>query len=137
MSVWTLCGATFRNCIYRSTSEQSTKVFVSFPSLISSWLYRIRPSACHVPFKKVDNKGLLTNDFSKCTPNPNQLRWKPYSIPEEPTDFVEGLKTIAGTGDTSMKSGLAIHIYTANTSMKDKSFFNSDGDFLIGKFLIS
>jgi len=29
------------------------------------------------------------------------------------------------------KSGVAIHLYLANTSMKDKSFYNSDGDFLI------
>ncbi len=32
-----------------------------------------------------------------------------------------------------MKSGLAVHLYVCNTSMKDKSLYNSDGDFLIGK----
>lgn len=31
-----------------------------------------------------------------------------------------------------MKAGMAIHMYAANTSMKDKCFYNSDGDFLIG-----
>lgn len=31
-----------------------------------------------------------------------------------------------------MKAGMAIHMYTANTSMVDTCFYNSDGDFLIG-----
>ena len=30
-----------------------------------------------------------------------------------------------------MKEGLSIYIYSANTSMGKKSFYNSDGDFLI------
>jgi homogentisate 1,2-dioxygenase len=28
---------------------------------------------------------------------------------------------------------MAIHMYAANASMKDKCFYNSDGDLLIGK----
>lgn len=39
--------------------------------------------------------------------------------------------TFGGAGDPSTKSGLAIYLYTANTSMKNESFYNSDGDFLI------
>lgn len=31
-----------------------------------------------------------------------------------------------------MKAGMAIHNYMANTSMTNKCFYNSDGDFLIG-----
>jgi homogentisate 1,2-dioxygenase len=31
-----------------------------------------------------------------------------------------------------MKAGMAIHMYTANISMVDTCFYNSDGDFLIG-----
>lgn len=74
------------------------------------------------------------NDFSKAQINPNQMRWMPFEIPgpEVPTDFVAGLITIGGAGDPSMKSGLAVHYYVANVSMKDKSFYNADGDFLIG-----
>lgn len=34
-----------------------------------------------------------------------------------------------------MKAGMAIHMYAANTSMKEKCFYNSDGDFLIGAFI--
>ena len=89
------------------------------------------------------------------------MRWKPFPIPgpEKPTDFVEGtykksfwhpllpfcpqsttfhvlvgLITVCGAGDPSMKEGMAIHIYCANTDMKDKAFYNSDGDCLLGTF---
>jgi homogentisate 1,2-dioxygenase len=97
-----------------------------------SWLYRILPSVVHKPYKQIDNNsGLLTNKFENCKPNPNQLRWNPQPFPKEPTDFVQGLITIAGAGDPSLKSGIAIHIYSANQSMQDKAFYNSDGDFLI------
>jgi homogentisate 1,2-dioxygenase len=99
-------------------------------------LYRIRPSVVHKPYQKIDNNGgLLTNNFSHCAPNPNQLRWNPQPFPKTPTDFVQGLVTIAGAGDPSSKSGIAIHIYTANQNMIDKAFYNSDGDFLIGNFV--
>lgn len=64
---------------------------------------------------------------------PNQLRWRP--IPDlkadEKKNFVEGMISILGAGDPSMKEGLSIYIYSANESMGKKSFYNSDGDFLI------
>eukprot|EP01098_Paradermamoeba_levis_P016930 TRINITY_DN942_c0_g1_i1.p1 TRINITY_DN942_c0_g1~~TRINITY_DN942_c0_g1_i1.p1 ORF type:complete len:431 (-),score=97.56 TRINITY_DN942_c0_g1_i1:139-1431(-) len=93
-----------------------------------SWLYRIRPSVVHKPFTKTSS-GLLDNNPSVV--DPDQTRWKPFPIPENPQDFVEGLVTVAGAGDPSSKSGLAIHIYLANKSMQDKCLYNSDGDFLI------
>lgn len=46
-------------------------------------------------------------------------------------DFVDGLKTIAGNGDPTLREGLAIHMYLANTSMERKAFCNNDGDMLI------
>eukprot|EP01118_Nematostelium_gracile_P008877 TRINITY_DN2965_c0_g1_i1.p1 TRINITY_DN2965_c0_g1~~TRINITY_DN2965_c0_g1_i1.p1 ORF type:complete len:443 (-),score=100.19 TRINITY_DN2965_c0_g1_i1:20-1348(-) len=124
-----------QQCPYGLYSEQLSGTAFTVPRANNqrTWFYRIKPSVCHLPFKPMDSSvaPLLTNDFSKCVPNPNQLRWKPYTIPTEETDFVQGLKTIAGAGDTSAKHGLAVHIYTCNTSMKDKSFYNSDGDLLI------
>lgn len=39
--------------------------------------------------------------------------------------------TVAGTGDASIKTGIAIHMFIANTDMKDKAFCNSDGDMLL------
>lgn len=64
------------------------------------------------------------------------MRWNPFDFPEvnKPTDFVEGLNTVCGAGDPKLRHGLAIHIYSCNTSMKNRSFYNSDGDFLIGNY---
>merc|ERR1712226_1637185 len=38
---------------------------------------------------------------------------------------------MAGAGDPKARSGGAIHIIACNSSMGDKAFYNSDGDFLI------
>lgn len=43
---------------------------------------------------------------------------------------MDGLKTLAGNGDPTLREGLAVHIYAANTSMKKKAFVNNDGDML-------
>eukprot|EP01117_Protostelium_nocturnum_P013417 TRINITY_DN49_c0_g3_i1.p1 TRINITY_DN49_c0_g3~~TRINITY_DN49_c0_g3_i1.p1 ORF type:complete len:442 (-),score=62.02 TRINITY_DN49_c0_g3_i1:132-1457(-) len=100
-----------------------------------SWLYRIRPSVCHSPYRPNYENPFITSDFTqqKSRPVPNQYRWKPFPLPKDGVfqDFVRGLKTIAGVGDPSLKTGCATHMYSCNLSMKDTSFFNSDGDFLI------
>ncbi len=57
--------------------------------VICSWLYRIRPSVVHCPFKRIENKS-LTNKFTDFEPNPNQLRWKPFPFPEKSgVDFID------------------------------------------------
>ncbi|KAJ3079247.1 hypothetical protein HK102_003925, partial [Quaeritorhiza haematococci] len=104
-----------------------------------SWLYRIRPSVCHTPFKRHDSKSTIvksfavTDDNDSCESTPNQLRWSPFEIPgeKEKVDFTEGLHAVCGAGDPSMKNGLAIYVYLANTSMVDTAMYNSDGEFLI------
>lgn len=73
----------------------------------------------------------MTADFSRAIVTPNQLRWRPFPIPEDPVDFIHGLFTVCGSGCASTKEGLAIHIYTASTSMTDTCLANADGDFLI------
>ncbi|KAI9847190.1 MAG: hypothetical protein M1837_003053 [Sclerophora amabilis] len=61
-----------------------------------------------------------------------QLAWLPPDIPtESEVDFVAGMKTMAGSGEPTLREGLATHIYAANSSMEQKAFVNSDGDFLI------
>ncbi len=93
-----------------------------------SWLYRIRPSVLHKPFKQISNRPsclLRSAPFNELPPTPNQLRWDPLPLPAEPTDFIDGLTTIAGN------DGIAIHIYAANRSMQDRFFYNADGELLI------
>ena len=100
-----------------------------------SWLYRCQPSVTrsgYLPAIGPNENKLFTNDFSKTTPNPNQLRWLPVELKGyEALDFVQGIRTIGGAGDIATKAGIAIHLFACGSSMKDKSFYNSDGDFLI------
>ena len=46
-------------------------------------------------------------------------------------NFVQGIKKIGGHGDPTNKEGLAVHQYSANSSMGNTAFINNDGDFLI------
>src|SRR5580700_12025792 len=96
-----------------------------------TWLYRIRPSVAHKPFEPIGPKRLRSAPFDEVPTPPNQLRWMPIPTPSEPTDFIDGLITMAGNGNTHTHSGVAIHIYVANASMTDRFFYNADGEMLI------
>jgi len=69
--------------------------------------------------------------FQETDATPNQLRWDPLPIPEKPTDFVEGIVTYGGNGDTGLQTGVAIHLFAANASMQNRTFYSADGEFLI------
>ena len=89
-----------------------------------SWVYRIRPAAVHEPFEPVENDRLISSFDHPPTP-PNQMRWDPLPMPSAPTDFVDGLVTMAGN------AGCAIHVYAANKAMDSRFFYNADGELLI------
>jgi homogentisate 1,2-dioxygenase len=96
-------------------------------------------SNCYVPSSEQthlpDNKDTESNFLPfnpKVHVSPTQLAWLPANIPESgEVDFVDGLKTYAGSGDPSLREGIANHVYTANTSMTKRAFVNSDGEMLI------
>jgi homogentisate 1,2-dioxygenase len=92
-----------------------------------SWLYRIRPSASHPPYRRIDN-GRLAGPLAP--PNPNRMRWDPLPIPEEPTDFVAGLATMGATAPAGQAAGVGVHVYRANQPMR-RIFWNADGELLI------
>jgi homogentisate 1,2-dioxygenase len=121
-----------QKCPYGLYAEQLSGTAFTAPRGANrrSWLYRIRPAAMHQPFERMDN-GLLTSDFAAAPTPPNQLRWDPLPIPTKPTDFVQGLVTMAGNGDPHAQSGCGIHVYAANRSMTDRVFYNADGEMLI------
>src|SRR5262249_17524505 len=98
---------------------------------LRSWLYRIRPSVLHSPFKRVEHKLLITRPFSDSFTTPEQLRWNPQRAPEKPVDFIDSLVTIAGNGDSASVRGSAVHLYFANQSMTNRFFYDADGDLLI------
>ncbi|MEF3116099.1 homogentisate 1,2-dioxygenase [Streptomyces chrestomyceticus] len=96
-----------------------------------TWLYRVRPSAAHPAFTRVDNGALRGAPFTETEPDPNRLRWNPLPAPEAPTDFLAGLWTLGGNGDATQRTGMAIHLYHANTSMERRVFSDADGELLI------
>src|SRR5882724_4571731 len=121
-----------QRCSYGLYAEQfsGTAFTAPRPANRRSWLYRIRPAAVHGEFRRVDD-GALTSRFDAVDPSPNQLRWSPLPIPSEPTDFVSGLRTVAGNGSPEQQSGCGIHWYVANQSMVDRYFYDADGELLI------
>jgi homogentisate 1,2-dioxygenase len=96
-----------------------------------TWTYRIRPSVTHKPFKQIAHGLLSTAPFSGSPVTPNQLRWNPLPLPKEPKDFVDGLITMASCGDVGMSAGAGIHIYAVTAPMRDRFFYNADGEMLI------
>jgi homogentisate 1,2-dioxygenase len=96
-----------------------------------TWVYRILPSAAHPPFRRIGNGLLRSAPFTETEPNPNRLRWNPPPLPAAGTDFIDGLSTAGGNGDTLSHAGIGIHWYAASSSMVDRYFVNADGELLI------
>ena len=97
----------------------------------SAWVYRLRPSAMQAPYRRIANGLLRSGPFNEVETSPNRLRWNPLPMPQQPTDFVEGLATIAGSGEPGAQTGVAVHVYRANRSMKGRTFSNADGELML------
>ncbi|ANB16904.1 homogentisate 1,2-dioxygenase [Dokdonella koreensis] len=95
-----------------------------------SWLYRIRPAAMHRPFEPLAH-ATWHNRFDEAPATPNQLRWDPLPLPAAPTDFIDGLLTVAGNGGPAAQAGIGIYLYAANRSMQGRFLYSADGEFLI------
>ncbi|MBS0455726.1 MAG: homogentisate 1,2-dioxygenase [Proteobacteria bacterium] len=95
-----------------------------------SWLYRIRPAAVHGEFSLLDHAH-FHNRFGDGPTTPAQLRWSPRPLPAQPTDFIDGLFTVAGNGGPAAQAGIGIHLYACNRSMQMRFFCDADGELLI------
>jgi homogentisate 1,2-dioxygenase len=98
---------------------------------LSTWMYRLRPSAMHAPFRRVGDGLLRSGPFTEVETPPNRLRWDPLPPPAAPTDFLDGLATLAGSGEPAAQAGIAVHGYCANRSMTERFFVDSDGELMI------
>ena len=88
------------------------------------WMYRIRPSASHPAWRRIESgsaAGVLSD------PTPNRLRWDPLPIPEQPADFITGLVRMLANQESG---GVSVYIYGANRDM-ERLFSDSDGELLI------
>ncbi|WP_339407829.1 homogentisate 1,2-dioxygenase [Pseudomonas helleri] len=92
-----------------------------------TWMYRIKPSANHPAFVKLERQ--LAGGASGAV-TPNRLRWNPLPIPEEPTDFIDGLVAMVANSSPEKPAGISIYHYRANTSMQ-RVFFDADGELLL------
>jgi homogentisate 1,2-dioxygenase len=121
-----------QKCPYGLYAEQLSGTAFTAPRSANrrTWCYRIRPGAMHQPFRRIDN-GRLVSDFSAMTAPPDQMRWDPLPLPAAPTDFVDGWVTMGGNGSAASMSGCGIHLYAANRSMRDRYFYDADGELLI------
>lgn len=92
-----------------------------------SWLYRIRPSVMHKAFKPLPE--LTKKTFFKPQHiNPNQMRWN--ALPALAGNFIEGLRTVCGTGSSYEQRGLHVHLYSFKQNMEQRYLMNADGDFM-------
>jgi len=125
-------GNTPQNVPYGLYAEQLSGTAFTCPRATNkrTWMYRIQPSVKHQPFKTFEHPS-TNEDWNERKTNPNQLKWDPFEIPEEATDFVDGLSTICGAGDPKSRHGIAIHVYCCNKPMGNRCMYNSDGDYLI------
>jgi homogentisate 1,2-dioxygenase len=96
----------------------------------SSWLYKLRPSAMHPPYRRIKDGLVRSGPFDEVEATPNRLRWDPLPLPRKPTDFVDGLATLAGSGAPADQTGAAVHLYCANRAMKERCFWNADGEMM-------
>jgi homogentisate 1,2-dioxygenase len=95
-----------------------------------SYLFRIRPSVVHGRFERIDNATLRTPPFD-LPPSPNNICWGPVGNLVATGDFVDGLATLCGNGSPNSQSGMAVHVYSAVRSMRDRVFADADGELMI------
>ena len=115
---------------YGLYAEQLTGTAFTMPRHLNrrAWLYRLRPSAVQAtPYERADVGRRWLSRFDEVPAPPNQLRWDPLPMPDAktPTDFIDGMVTMAGN------AGCGIHHYAANRSMDKRFFYNADGELLI------
>jgi homogentisate 1,2-dioxygenase len=121
-----------QRCPYGLYAEQFSGTAFTAPRRDNrrSWLYRIRPAAVHGPFERAAHPGIVAAPDARLA-SPDQLRWDPLPIPAEPMDFIEGLVSVGASGSAQAQRGCAIYWYVANESMRDRFFYDADGELLI------
>jgi homogentisate 1,2-dioxygenase len=121
-----------QRCAYGLYAEQFSGTAFTAPRHANrrSWLYRMRPAALHGTFRPLP-VGHFGADFQAAAASPNRLRWNAPPLPRTPTDFLDGLATLAGNGCADLHSGCAIHWYVANRSMQERFFYDADGELLL------
>ncbi|KAK4200117.1 putative homogentisate 1,2-dioxygenase [Triangularia verruculosa] len=139
------CGTNLpQKCRYGLYAEQLNGTpFISPRNMASSvWMYRGKPAAAHHPPVKIGGGDHIESCFlsinSNATFTPLSYTWGPLKSDQSlastagpAVTFVQGLKTIGGHGDATLKEGLAVHQYAFDTDMHQQAFSNHDGELLL------
>jgi len=97
---------------------------------LRSWLYRRRPSVLCGGYSTWSQPTWKTGAKDGVVVPPDPMRWNPIAVPDEPMDFIDGLRTIVVNGDADAQTGMAAHLYLANRTMDQRALVNADGEML-------
>ncbi|MEX1057015.1 MAG: homogentisate 1,2-dioxygenase [Natronospirillum sp.] len=122
-----------QRCPYGLYAEQYSCSAFTMPrhENLRSWFYRIRPSVVQTAYAPLPAWPIATAPLTQSAADPNQMRWNPMALPTEPTDFLDGLLTVAVNGDAGTQAGCGVHLYACNQDMTQRFFYNADGELLI------
>ncbi|NLO80544.1 MAG: homogentisate 1,2-dioxygenase [Xanthomonadaceae bacterium] len=125
-----------QRCPYGLYAEQLTGTAFTAPRSHNrrSWLYRIRPSVVQSNYRPLENSRIQSSPTAEVAADPNQLRWSAMPAPTEPTDFIDGLFTIAVNGNLMAQSGCSLHLYGFNKDMTSRFYYSADGEMLLAPY---
>lgn len=114
-------------------AEQLSATAFTEPRTVNrrSWVYRIRPTAQHRPFTRIDNRTFRSAPVTDGVADPNRLRWDPQPAGAHGGDFLDSVYTMAANGSALQRQGIAVHLYHATESMTGRYFADSDGELLV------
>jgi len=95
-----------------------------------TWLYRRQPSVMVGGYEALPHAFWKTGAAEGEAAPPDPLRWHPAPVPDQPLDFIDGLRTVIVNGDADAQTGMAAHLVLANRSMT-RAFVNADGEMLL------
>ena len=96
-----------------------------------SWLYRRQPSVVTGAYAPYEQPLWTSGAAGGVAVPPDPMRWNPFPLPQQPTDFVDGIRTLAANGDADAQVGLAVLVYMANVSMHQRALVNADAEMLL------
>jgi homogentisate 1,2-dioxygenase len=96
-----------------------------------TWVYRRQPSVVAGAYQPYEQPWWLSGAQAGAVLPPEPLRWAPFPLPAEATDFIDGIRTLAANGDVEAQTGLAAHVYLCNRSMERRALVNADGEMLL------
>jgi homogentisate 1,2-dioxygenase len=93
---------------YGLYAEQLSATAFTEPRAVNrrSWVYRIRPSAQHGAFTRIDNRTFRSAPILDGVADPNRLRWDPLPDTWPRGDFLDSIYTLAANGSALQRQDI-------------------------------